>query len=146
MLRRLRRMERSIVLTKRALKTAENFICECPNAFVAVEICPAQCLLPFTGNRIYNMTVEITFDSAKNERNIRERGLSFELAAEFDFENAVTHVEQRGSESRIVSVGYLGNRLHVLCYLETARGIRVISFRKANRREAEKYGIPKTLD
>lgn len=38
---------------------------------------PAQCLLPFAGNRIYNMTMEITFDSAKNERNIRERGLSF---------------------------------------------------------------------
>jgi uncharacterized DUF497 family protein len=34
----------------------------------------------------------------------------------------------------------------VLCYLETARGIRVISFRKANQREAAKYGISKTLD
>jgi uncharacterized DUF497 family protein len=92
------------------------------------------------------MTVEITFDPAKNKRNVRERGLSFEQAAEFDFENAVTHIEQRGGENRIVSVGYLGNRLHVLCYLETARGIRVISFRKANKREAMKYGIPKTLD
>lgn len=90
--------------------------------------------------------MEITFDPKKNERNIHLRGLSFEMAAEFDFENAVTHVEQRGPESRIVSVGYLGNRLHVLCYLETASGIRVISFRKANEREAKKYGIPKTLD
>lgn len=90
--------------------------------------------------------VEITFDPKKNERNIHERGLPFDLAAEFDFEGAVTHVEQRGRENRIVSVGYLGNRLHVLCYLETEFGIRVISFRKANLREANKYGIPKTLD
>lgn len=90
--------------------------------------------------------MEIAFDPAKNERNLRERGLSFELAAEFDFESALTHVEQRGRESRIVSVGYLGNRLHQLCYLETAFGIRVISFRKANAREARKYGIPKTVD
>ena len=110
------------------------------------KIVTAQCFLPFEDNRIYNMTVEITFDPAKNKRNVRERGLSFEQAAEFDFENAVTHIEQRGGENRIVSVGYLGNRLHVLCYLETARGIRVISFRKANKREAMKYGIPKTLD
>lgn len=90
--------------------------------------------------------MEITFDPKKNERNIRERGLSFEMAAEFDFDTAATHIEQRGQESRIVSIGYLGNRLHMLCYLETRSGIRVISFRKANEREAKKYGIPKTLD
>ncbi|MGC9292895.1 MAG: BrnT family toxin [Acidobacteriaceae bacterium] len=90
--------------------------------------------------------MEITFDPEKNERNIRDRGLSFALAAEFDFEGAVTHVEQRRGENRLVSVGYLGNRLHVLCYLETASGVRVISFRKANQREAMKYGLPKTLD
>ena len=94
---------------------------------------------------MYNMFVEITFDPKKNARNIQERNLSFELAAEFDFESAATHVEQRGSENRIVSVGYLGDRLHVLCYLETDTGIRVISFRKANAREAMKYGIPKAL-
>ena len=52
--------------TERALKTTENFIREYPNAFVALEICPAHCFPPFDGNRIYNMTVEITFDSAKN--------------------------------------------------------------------------------
>jgi uncharacterized DUF497 family protein len=87
-----------------------------------------------------------TFDPAKNERNIHERGLSFKMAAEFDFDGAATHVEQRGGENRIVSVGYLENRLHVLCYLETTFGIRVISFRKANEREARKYGTPKTID
>ncbi len=89
--------------------------------------------------------MEITFDPEKNARNLRERNLSFGLAAAFDFEHAATHVERRGSENRIVSVGYLGDRLHVLCYLETDTGIRVISFRKANQREATKYGIPKTL-
>jgi hypothetical protein len=92
------------------------------------------------------MMVEITFDPEKNARNIRERNLSFELAAEFDFESAVTHIEHRRGEYRIVAVGYLGDRLHVLCYLETDLGIRVISFRKANQREAMKYGIPKVFD
>jgi len=52
--------------------------------------------------------VEITFDLAKNERNIGERGLSFERAVE--------------------------------------TGIRVISFRKANAREARQYGEAKAID
>jgi uncharacterized DUF497 family protein len=34
--------------------------------------------------------------------------------------------------------------LHVLCYIPLGEGIRVISFRKANIREARKYGKAKT--
>jgi hypothetical protein len=44
--------------------------------------------------------VAITYDPAKNERNIRERGLSFERAAEFDFETAVFNTETRKGEAR----------------------------------------------
>ena len=65
---------------------------------------------------------------------------------DFDFETAIHLQEQRRGESRQIAIGYLENRLHVLCYLETANGIRVISFRKANGREARKYGKPKTID
>lgn len=90
--------------------------------------------------------MDVEFDPAKNERNIRERDLSFERAAEFDFETAVQFQEERHGESRWLSIGYLAGRLHVLCYLETATGIRVISFRRANDREARKYGKPKTTD
>ena len=42
-------------------------------------------------------------------------------------------------ERRIIAVGYLDDRLHVLCFSETALGIRVISFRKANKREEKGY-------
>jgi uncharacterized protein len=90
--------------------------------------------------------LDIEFDPAKNERNIRERGLSFEQASDFDFETAGIYSEQRHGELGRVAVGYLEARLHVLCYLPTASGIRVISFRKANAREARKYGKPKTID
>lgn len=90
--------------------------------------------------------MDVEFDPAKNERNIRERGLSFERAREFDFETAVQFQEERNGEMRWLSIGYLGNRLHVLCYLEIETGIRVISFRKANDREARKYGKSKTID
>jgi hypothetical protein len=88
--------------------------------------------------------VKITYDPAKNERNIRERGLSFERAQEFDFETAYLGTEVRSREIRKLAVGYLERRLH--CYLVTPGGIRVISFRRANEREARRYGRPKTLD
>jgi uncharacterized DUF497 family protein len=85
--------------------------------------------------------VDITYDQAKNERNIRERGLSFERAVEFDFATAVVEIDRRRDygEIRVVAVGYLDSRLHVLCYVETQTGIRVISFRRANSRETKRY-------
>jgi uncharacterized protein len=90
--------------------------------------------------------VEITYDPAKSERNVRERGLSFERAADFDFSTAIFLSELRKGELRRVAIGYLDNRLHVLCYVPKPIGIRVISFRKANIREAKRYGKPKTID
>jgi uncharacterized DUF497 family protein len=90
----------------------------------------------------------IQFDAAKNARNIAERGLSFEQAAKFDFEGATFLVDERREygEVRRIAIGYLHGRLHYLCFTETADGIRVISFRKANAREATRYGKPKTTD
>jgi hypothetical protein len=92
--------------------------------------------------------VEITYDSAKNERNIRERGLSFERAADFDLETAVRFEDTRRDygERRFVAAGYLDRRLHILCFTATAAGIRVISFRRANAREARQYGRAQTSD
>jgi uncharacterized DUF497 family protein len=85
--------------------------------------------------------VDITFDPTKNERNIRERGLSFERAANFDFATALIDIDRRldYGETRIVAVGYLDGRGHVLCFTETETGIRVISFRRANAREVRRY-------
>lgn len=90
--------------------------------------------------------MKIEYDPAKNERNIRERGLSFERAAEFDFAAAVIWSEERKGELRRVALGYLDGRLHVLCWLPLQDGIRVISFRKGNEREAKRHGLPKTID
>lgn len=92
--------------------------------------------------------MEISFDPAKNEKNIRERGLSFECVADVDFNQAAIAVDNRRDygETRYVALCYLDQRLHVLCFTETDTGIHVISFRKANNREAKNYGKPLTLD
>jgi uncharacterized protein len=85
--------------------------------------------------------VEIAFDPVKNARNIEARGLSFERAADFDFESALFAEDIRRDyrERRIRALGFLDGRLHALVFVETGPGIRVISLRKANRREVKRY-------
>lgn len=85
--------------------------------------------------------MKITFDPAKSQRNLQLRGIPFERAAEFIFETALTWLDQRKDygEDRWIALGYLDERLHVMCYLEKPAGIRVISLRKANEREERTY-------
>ncbi len=92
--------------------------------------------------------MHITFDLNKNARNIIERDLSFARAADFDFDTALIGSDDRRDyhEVRYVALGFLGDRLHVLCFTETAEGIRVISFRKANSREENRYASTQTHD
>lgn len=92
--------------------------------------------------------MRIEFDAAKNEANIAVRGLSFDRAADFDFGTADVDQDTRRAypEARFVAVGFLGKRLHVLCFTPVAGGIRVISFRKANAREVRGYDQTRTTD
>jgi uncharacterized protein len=85
--------------------------------------------------------MKIDFDPKKSEKNIRERGLSFERAAEFDWEMAIYIEDDRKQypEQRFVAMGYLGARLHVICFSPIDQGVRIISFRKANLREVKRY-------
>jgi uncharacterized DUF497 family protein len=85
--------------------------------------------------------MEITYDRPKNLYNINNRNLSFDEAVNFDFETASYTIDKRKDygEIRRRAIGYLGNRLHALVFTETENGIRVISFRKANKREVANY-------
>ena len=68
--------------------------------------------------------MEITYDPAKNERNIRERGLSFERAIDFDFETArrVEDTRRDYGERRFLAVGYLDERLLCCASRQPMRG------------------------
>lgn len=85
--------------------------------------------------------MEITFDPIKNASNIELRGLSFERVADFEFETALFSPDQRREygEARIRALGWLNKRLHALVFVETHHGVRVVSFRKANKREVNIY-------
>ena len=92
--------------------------------------------------------MRIDFDPAKSARNERERGLSFSAAAGFAFESAIVELDARRDypEPRYVAVGFLGERLHVLCFTPLPDGLRVISFRKANAREIKAHAQATSLD
>jgi uncharacterized DUF497 family protein len=85
--------------------------------------------------------MKVEFDPAKNTTNARERGLPFELVEGFDWDGAVFSEDTRFPyrETRLVALGFIEKRLHVVCFTGIPGGIRVISFRKANEREVLKY-------
>ena len=68
--------------------------------------------------------------------------------AELDFLSATFLIDERQDygEQRQIAIGYLDGRLHFLCFVQIPDGIRVVSFRKANSREACKYDKPITLN
>jgi uncharacterized protein len=85
--------------------------------------------------------VKIEFDPIKSQKYTEERGLSFDSVKDFSWESAVTIRDNRYNypELRLVSTGYLGNRIHVVCFTPIEGGVRVISLRKANSREIKRY-------
>ena len=86
--------------------------------------------------------MRIDFDPVKSEQNTKLRCLSFDRAGDFDWETAIYCVDNREEypETRIIALGFLGERLHVICFTPTDGGARISSFRKANRREVRRYG------
>ena len=85
--------------------------------------------------------MEIEFDPEKNDRNVRERGISFEQARDFDWDGALVWRDTRRdyNEERFIALGFIGDRLHSLVFAVRGDAVRIISLRKANRREELRY-------
>jgi uncharacterized protein len=86
--------------------------------------------------------MEISFDPAKRERTLLERGLDFNDAPEvFDAPN-YRFIDDRFEygEEREVVIGYLHGRMVVIVWTLRGRARHIISMRKANEREQAKYG------
>lgn len=83
----------------------------------------------------------ITYDSAKRDRTLDERGLDFE-AAELVFAGPrVTFLDERRDygEDRLVTIGFLAGRMVVVCWTPRGDDRHVFSMRKANAREQKTY-------
>jgi uncharacterized DUF497 family protein len=89
--------------------------------------------------------MRITFDTTKNNRNVAERGLPFQLVADLEWDTAVSVEDTRKDygESRVRVLALLDGRLHVAVITQRADATHVISFRKANKKEVKWYGQEK---
>ncbi|WP_210201951.1 BrnT family toxin [Mesorhizobium sp. WSM3866] len=67
--------------------------------------------------------------------------MDFELAPEFDFANAVVAIDDSTDygEERLVATGIIGLSVCVMVYVERGETIRVISLRRATKKEIESY-------
>lgn len=88
------------------------------------------------------MSTRLTWDEAKRKANLAKHGLDFADAGEvLDSRYRMDAVVLSGDEERVVSVSYALGFLAVLTVVYTERdgAARVISFRRASKREREAY-------
>ena len=85
--------------------------------------------------------MEIDFDPAKSAKNARERGLPFDMAAELEWRRAIIFTDDRFmyGEERRIAFAPIRERLYAVCYVQRGQVRRVISFRKANKRQERLY-------
>lgn len=85
--------------------------------------------------------MEYEWDEIKNARNKAKHGFGFDSIVEFEWETAITAVDDRAlyGETRFVSYGYIKGRLHACVYVTRQSARRIISLRKANKREEASY-------
>ncbi|MCM2503023.1 BrnT family toxin [Aureimonas altamirensis] len=79
---------------------------------------------------------------AKAQGNLTKHGVAFEAVKGFEFDTALYVEDNRTEygEVRVSATGFIGDRLHVLIFtLREPDVVWVISLRKANRRESDRY-------
>jgi uncharacterized protein len=82
------------------------------------------------------------WDEAKNAINIEKHGFDFNDAHEiFDSDRLELQDNRKDyGEPRVIALGLFRERVMVVVYTPgSMRGIRIISVRKANNREKERY-------
>jgi uncharacterized DUF497 family protein len=85
------------------------------------------------------MDVRFTWSEAKRESNLAKHGFDFADAVSIFTATTFTFEDTRFcySERRYITLGFLHHTLVSIVHTENAEEIRIISFRKATRREAE---------
>jgi len=85
--------------------------------------------------------LKIVFDPSKNTINIHQHQIALKAAIDFDWDNSITWPDQRHNygENRIAGLGYIGDRLFYIVFVDRGDQRRIISLRKANLREVKRY-------
>ncbi len=84
----------------------------------------------------------LEWNEEKRQLTLEKRGLDFSDAAlVFAGDNLINteDVRQDYGETRIITVGYLNERMVVIVWTQRGENRRIISMRKANEREYAEY-------
>ncbi|WP_207003915.1 BrnT family toxin [Trinickia mobilis] len=87
-------------------------------------------------------------DKAKSEANEQKHGISLALAEAIDWSSVWCAPDDRKDYGELREIGYavIGNRLYCVVFTQRGETFRVISLRKANNREIERYEEATQID
>ena len=98
---------------------------------------------PLLNRRFFAATVItlIEFDRAKDASNQSKHGVSLSLAAEIDWNEALVWIDTRFDyrETRMIALAPCTGALYCVVFVDRAWVRRIISLRRANRREVKHY-------
>jgi uncharacterized DUF497 family protein len=85
--------------------------------------------------------VRFEFDPKKDQLNLHKRGVSLAPASELDWDSALLWVDDRRDygETRILALAPRTDLLYYVAFVDRLDVRRVISLRRANRREVRRY-------
>lgn len=85
--------------------------------------------------------MQIAFDPAKDVTNTAKHGVSLTLAAGLDWDAALVWVDERFDygEARMIALAPQTGILYCVAFVDRSDVRRIISLRRANRREVKHY-------
>ncbi|KPK89813.1 hypothetical protein AMJ80_09270 [bacterium SM23_31] len=85
--------------------------------------------------------MQYEWNENKRLANLDRHKVDFTDAVDFEWNTAIETIDDRSDygEERWVTLGFIGNKLHVMVYTIRGHKIRIISLRKANKREIKYY-------
>lgn len=85
--------------------------------------------------------VKISYDPAKSVANHAKHGVALAAAEALEWDSAVTWLDTRKDygEARECGIGYIGLTLYFVAFVDRDQARRIISLRRANRKEVKRY-------
>jgi uncharacterized DUF497 family protein len=85
--------------------------------------------------------VQFDFDPGKDATNLRKHGFSLAAAAQLSWDAALVWIDDRAEygEVRMVALAPMGDTLLFVAFVDRESVRRIISLRRANRREVNHY-------
>ena len=85
--------------------------------------------------------MKFAFDPAKDAINRSKHGVSVSEAARLDWDRVLAKLDTRTDYGEPRQIGYraIGRLLYCVLFVDRAETLRIISLRKANNREIDRY-------